>query len=220
MRQLKIGDYRTYDTWGLVLNRKEISPPDIKEYTIEIPGHNGSLDLTQSMGGVRYNDREVKFTLIGINGTYEERIKQYHFIVSYFHGQIREIEEPDRPNEVLRGRWSVSEPTMVDGTIFAFNISCKKTYPYYLSVDTKKSTHNLSGSKEHRIRIKYEGRVPVCPLVKFTGVGTIRSAGDSVKYNLTSTDTQYGHIKLDPGYNGFIIYGEGVATFTYRNESI
>lgn len=220
MRQLKIGEYKTYDNWGLILQHKYISPPEIKQYSIEIPGRNGSLDITESMGGVRYEDREVSFTLMGIDDTYEKRIEKYNMVVAFFHGQIREIEEPDRPDEVLKGRWSVSEPTMIEGELFEFKISCKKVYPYYLSTDKKTSIHNLSGSDSYSIRIKYDGKVSVWPMVRFTGNGTINIAGDSIKYNLTSKDTQYGHVKLDSGYNNFIVQGSGTLTITYRNEAM
>lgn len=220
MRQLKIGGYKTYDDWGLLLNHKEISPPEIKDFTIEVPGHNGSIDLTNSMGGVRYGNREAKFTLIGIDGTYEDRIAKYQQVVSYLHGQIRYIEEPDRLGEVLMGRWSVSEPHIIEGTIFGFNITCNKVYPYYLSSDEKNSTHDLSGDNTHRVRVKYDGKATIWPLVKFTGNGTINAVGDYTKYNLTSENMKYGHIKLDPGYNDFEISGSGTLTFTYRHEAI
>ena len=87
MRQLKVGPISTYGTWGLLLSDKRITTPEIKTYIVDIPGRSGTLDLTDIMGGVRYNDREVEFILTPIEGNYSQRMEKYKEVVKFFHAK-------------------------------------------------------------------------------------------------------------------------------------
>ena len=44
--------YNTYDTWGLIPDgRLTVSPPDLQEKYLEIPGRNGELDISDILTG-------------------------------------------------------------------------------------------------------------------------------------------------------------------------
>ena len=54
--------FNTLDDLGLVMTRSpEMSPPEPKYDLVEIPGGDGSIDLTEATGDVRYSDRLMKF---------------------------------------------------------------------------------------------------------------------------------------------------------------
>lgn len=60
MKQTTFGSIRTKDDLGLVLLQHEVQPAEPKLNMKEIPGADGSLDLTEAMGvGVRFKDREI-----------------------------------------------------------------------------------------------------------------------------------------------------------------
>lgn len=56
------GDKKSYDDWGLILTEyPNIEPPEPRTYSVEVPGGNGSVDLTEAFGGVTYEDRKLEF---------------------------------------------------------------------------------------------------------------------------------------------------------------
>ena len=68
MKGVTFDSYHSFGTWGLWLKEApEISPPEPQTYLVEIPGMDGSLDLTEKLsGGVRYKDREIKLTFLSL----------------------------------------------------------------------------------------------------------------------------------------------------------
>lgn len=86
-------------SWG-VLTNLEIGEPEPKTRYVDIPFGDGSLDMTEALGFVRYKDRLIKasFVLKDYNEIkYHETLNQYHgqkvkFSVDddwYFEGRIR-----------------------------------------------------------------------------------------------------------------------------------
>ena len=218
MRQLKIGPISTYGTWGLLLSDKRITTPEIKTYIIDIPGRSGTLDLTDIMGGVRYNDREAEFILTPIEGNYSQRMEKYKEVVKFFHGKSVYVEEPDRPGESLLGCWQVSEPNKIAGDLFNFKIYCKQVYPFYLTNEVELVERRISGTGT--VEINYTGKNDATPTVKFTGNGTISIEGSDVNYNLTRNGMRYSGIVLTPGRNVFTVTGNGTITFLYQNQAL
>lgn len=52
----------SYYDLNLVLSKVDIPPAKPKTSYVDIPGGNGSIDLTEAHGEVKYSDRECKFT--------------------------------------------------------------------------------------------------------------------------------------------------------------
>lgn len=54
------GNYHSYKAWGLKLKEIKIGLPEVKTSYVEVPGMNGSLDLTEAtFGGVTYGMRTL-----------------------------------------------------------------------------------------------------------------------------------------------------------------
>lgn len=70
MSYIVFGRLRTSD-FGLIVAPYEIPMPPAQTNFVEIPGRNGSLDLTEAFGGVRYGDRVINLTLYAV-GDYRE----------------------------------------------------------------------------------------------------------------------------------------------------
>ena len=67
MYQFKIGDKYTANDWGLLLANFEIGEAEPKTNYIDIPGGDGSIDLTEALTGeISYGNRTITatFTLI------------------------------------------------------------------------------------------------------------------------------------------------------------
>ena len=66
IRNVRFGDIDSYKDLGLVLSSREISSPKIKEHYVDVDGADGSLDLTEVLGEIRYETRSIKlgFTVV------------------------------------------------------------------------------------------------------------------------------------------------------------
>lgn len=98
----------TWADWRLVAESRPVfAPPKPKTTYIDIPGGNGSLDLSESLTGYPvYNNREGTFKFRVMNG-YMEWFERYSEIMEYLHGRKLYAVLNDDPNWFYSGRFSV-----------------------------------------------------------------------------------------------------------------
>lgn len=102
------GDKHTYRDWGLLPTlRPEVSPPEPKIIRVDVPGADGSLDLTQSLtADVKYKNRKIDFEFLVIGGR-EHWSMLYSDILDYLHGQNMQIILDEDPEYYYNGRVEV-----------------------------------------------------------------------------------------------------------------
>lgn len=94
--------------FGLILKSVYIPTPEPKVNKIEIPGANGSLDLTEISGAVPYNDREgLEFICDLIDGTYDKWMIAMQEINDCIHGRKIPVILDSDPNYYYMCRLSV-----------------------------------------------------------------------------------------------------------------
>lgn len=104
------GNKHTYRDWGLVpAKRPKVSFPVAKTVYVDVPGSNGSIDLTESLtGDVVYKNRTIQFEYQVIEGR-EKWHKIYSEMADYMHGQDMDIFLDEDPDYYYRGRISMNE---------------------------------------------------------------------------------------------------------------
>ena len=113
---LTIGSKNTWDDWHLVpTSRPVVSPPSVKTKTIDIPGGDGIIDLTESLTGYPvYNNRTFLQEFVVLNDfcelvdTHEEWYSRYSDIMDYIHGQRMQLLLDDDEEYYYEGRFSVN----------------------------------------------------------------------------------------------------------------
>lgn len=103
------GEINTWDDWRLVpTSRPLFNPPPPKVKTLEIPGGDGVIDLSQSLTGYPvYQNRTGSIEFVVLNG-FKEWQEAYSDIMDHLHGQrMRAILEDD-PDYFYEGRFSVN----------------------------------------------------------------------------------------------------------------
>lgn len=114
---ITFGDKNTWDDWCLIPNGRPIfAPPTQKTNYLDVPGANGSLDMSEALTGYPvFNNREGSFSFIIMNKNashYPEcrPLKlddTYSEVMGYLHGKrMRAILEDD-PGFFYEGRFSV-----------------------------------------------------------------------------------------------------------------
>ena len=104
------GEKNSWDDWHLVpTSRPVFNPPKPKYKTLDIPGGDGLLDVSELLTGYPvYENRTGSIEFMVHNG-YSEWYTAYSNIMDYLHGQkLRAILEDD-PDYFYEGRYSINE---------------------------------------------------------------------------------------------------------------
>lgn len=99
----------SYKEWGLSLKKVEISIPEAKTSYVDVPGMNGSLDLTEAEnGGVVYEMRTLKFSFDARNCNYYDWAALLSKIANAIQGKEQKIILDTDPGYYYTGRCQVS----------------------------------------------------------------------------------------------------------------
>ena len=71
MKTVKFGDLDSYADLGLVRSNVEVGSPATKTDSVDIPGADGVLDLTEYFGEVLYENRELSMDFQTMEGAAE-----------------------------------------------------------------------------------------------------------------------------------------------------
>lgn len=107
---ITIGDRNTWSDWHLIpASRPLVNPPPVKTNMIEIPGADGTLDLTESMAGrATFGDRTGSWTFY-VDNDHGNWADIYSTIMSYLHGKQTTCVFEDDPMFYYEGRFSVNQ---------------------------------------------------------------------------------------------------------------
>ena len=100
----------TWDDWKLVPSSRPVfNPPEQKVKTVDIPGRNGIIDLSQSLTGYPlYNNRVGSIEFMVMND-FKPWQDVYSEIMQFLHGQnVKAILEDD-PEYYYEGRFTINE---------------------------------------------------------------------------------------------------------------
>lgn len=106
---IKFGNKHSYEDFGLILQKKDLSLPKPKTEKIEIPGRNGAIDLTESLGReVTFENRSITFTFVVLNGLlYWTKVLSE--LTNYLHGRKMKIVLDADKTFYYYGRCTVNE---------------------------------------------------------------------------------------------------------------
>lgn len=133
---VKIGDYHSYGSWGLVLQEISISPPTPKVYILTVPGSNAVLDYTDVLTGgeVKYEQREIRMKFEAADEGFPGMFRLASRIANLIHGKVQQIIFDEDPSYYYQGRCTVNYDKK-NPMITAFEIICQAD-PYKYAVST------------------------------------------------------------------------------------
>ena len=98
----------SYIDFGVILTEQNIGLPSPKTYTVNIEGMDGTLDLSECFGEMKYENRTLKFTFELIDKITDWQAKMIK-ISSFLHGQKMKIYSWSDPNFYYIGRCQINE---------------------------------------------------------------------------------------------------------------
>jgi hypothetical protein len=215
---ISFDDIHSYKNLNLVLSSVDIPPAMAKTNYIDIVGGDGSLDLTEVHGEVKYNDRDCKFTFTmhpSDDLTDEGFEKKKTEVSNVLNGmQCKIILDKDSDYYYI-GRCTVNE-YLSDKRIRQIVVNAK-VRPYKFKVEETVVEEELTS--EFQSLTLSNGRKSVVPKITCSDDNVnIEFNGNSYIFN-AGTHTNLD-IQLVYGENIVKVKGEGTIEFRYREGDL
>ena len=215
---ITFGDFHSFWDFDLVLAKAEIPPASPKELFVEIPGADGSVDMTEAFGEVKYSDRTgAKFTFFMnpagdlSEEAWEAKKKE---VSNRLNGLRCEIVLDKEPEYFWTGRVKVSEHT--SNKLMRKIVVDARLAPYKLKTDITRVAVDLTATPQTVELLN--GRKPVCPTITCTGTAKIVSG--SSEYNVSAGTHKILDIRLKQGRNVVTVSGSGELEFSYQEGDL
>ena len=218
--------------WNLAFGSYTISSPESKTYTVDIPGMDGVLDLSESLtGDIQYKNRKITLNFSIISSLFKQPV-DFSKIYNCLHGRTVKLIFDNDPSFYWIGRLSVStyQEAYLLGSI---SIECDiEPYKYerYSSIepwlwDTFNFEQDIIREyKDLQISGKLELNIPgrrktIYPV--FTASTEMKVTFNNVSYTIPANKSiQLLDVGLKEGDNILIIEGNGTITIDYRGGSL
>jgi phage-related protein len=215
MKGIMFGNYHSYRDFQLILASKTIGTPSPKTETIDIPGGDGVLDLTDFFGETKYGNRSHSFEFSTMVPP-SEFMSLFSRVQNALHGRKLTIILDDDPEWYYIGRISVSE-WKADRNIGKLTIDCD-CEPYKYQISTTVITKAISGTLAFTLP---NSRKRVVPEVKVTSAsGLTVTYGSGSLWTLASGSYLLPELELVEGDNPVTVPRTGTITFTYTQATL
>lgn len=215
MLGITFGNYHSHSDLQLILASKIIGTPSPKTETIDIPGGDGVLDLTEFFGETKYNNRNLTFEFSAMVPK-SEFMNVFSEVQNALHGKKMAVILDDDPEWYYIGRIKVSE-WKADRNIGKLTIECDCD-PYKYQIGTTEIYRYITGTSSFTLP---NSRKRVVPEVKVTSdSGLTVTYGNGNVWNLSSGSYLLPELELVEGDNPITVTGTGSITFTYKQGTL
>lgn len=211
---VNFGNIHSYYDLNLILSKCEIKPAEPKTNYVDIPGGDGSVDLTESHGKIVYKDRECTFTFTVAPSddlSYEDKKTQ---VSNALNGKRFEIVLDKDPEYYYSGRCTV-DSWKQDRNLKQIVVSAKVA-PYkrkigetVISVDLTEDEQSLALAN---------GRMHIVPVITCTD--ETRIVFGNSEFRLSAGTHKILEFCLVEGNNEISVSGSGTVTITYREGDL
>ena len=212
MKGVRFGNYHSYDDFKLILSQKTIGTPSPKTETIDIPGGDGVLDLTDFFGEVKYNNRELSFEFSTVVPQ-AQFMNLFSEVQNALHGQKMQIVLDDDADWYYVGRIAVSE-WKADRNIGKLTIDCD-CEPYKTKRAETVVAVEVSG--ETTVILPNSNKT-VVPTIDITGEISLTYGTNF--YTLSAGKYDLPAVRLAKGENTILLSGAGTAVFSYKERGL
>jgi phage-related protein len=214
MKGIRFGALHS-DDLGLILGKKEIGAPAVKDEKTDIPGGDGSLDQTEFFGEPKFENRTHRFDFSTMAPA-EEFPTVYSNVLNRLHGRKMRIILDDDPLYFYLGRLHVSPFTSEKGVgMINVEADCE---PYKYKKDHTVIAQSISGTQAI---ILTNGRKRAVPEVQvYTQSGSIQIEFQGNVWNLSSGSYTLPELELIEGENVVNVAGTGTVTFSWQEGDL
>ncbi|MDO5361980.1 MAG: hypothetical protein Q4F03_04940 [Eubacteriales bacterium] len=230
MKGITFGTRHSYKDFGMILTSKSIGLPEPKLETVDVPGRDGVLDLTDTItDSVKYKNRKLSFVFT-IKGSHTLFLKILEDVSNYLHGCKMRVILDDDPSFYYFGRCTVND----------FKTD-KRTGTIQIDVDAEPYKNEINSAGQKCLWDSFSFRYGIIHVSEITVNGTktfnlvnlkkivsptfICSAPMSVTFNNKVIQLHVGEqivydIRLQEGNNYLTFSGNGTVTIRYEGGSL
>lgn len=204
MLGITFGTKHSHTDWGLILKKSDIPAPNPKRYTVDVPGRDGALDITNALTPhVKYENRLISFSFFVQAGQWTDKLSQ---IMSAVHGQTMDVKSDLDPNYMWHGC-----------VLYNGFDSDESTGELVLTVDAEpyklKRTETTKTKTGSGTLICANDRMPTSPTITVTADTTIEFGDLEITL---SAGTHLVDFTFLEGDNELTITGSGTTTVVYQ----
>lgn len=193
---------RSYTDFGVILTEQNIGLPSPKTYSVSIEGMDGSLDLSECFGEMKYENRTLKFTFESIDKITDWQAKMIN-ISSFLHGQKMKIKTWSDPDFYYVGICQIDEYNS-NQRLGKIVISCDcEPFKYKQNITTFNLTEGTNTINNSRMTVYAD---------------LINEAEITINTKVYSAGTHLRAIKLTSGAN--TLNSSGNATLNFQEGEI
>ena len=215
MQGIRFGNYHSFNDLRLILASKTIGTPSPKTETIDIPGGDGVLDLTEYFGDTKYNNRNLTFEFSTMVPK-SDFMAVFSAVQNALHGKRMAITLDEDPEWYYTGRISVSE-WKAEKNIGKLTIDCD-CEPYKKQTRPTVITRAVSGTDTIVLTNSRKRVVPEVVIASETGLNIAFGLGNV--WDLGSGSFTLPELELAEGENTVTVTGTGTITFTYQQGKL
>ena len=215
---VSFNEIHSYRDLNLVLSKVGVSPASPKTVYVDIPGADGSLDLSEALGEVKFSDRTFKFTFTMHPGgdlsesAWEAKKTQ---VSNRLNGLACQITLDKDPGYYWQGRATVDEYQSTK-RLRQFVVSAVGR-PYKLK--QKVTVGSTATSSEGTTVTLNKSRRPEWPTVRSTNDNT-EVVFDGSTYVFSRGEHKNLGVRLVEGDNKVTVSGVGTVTFIYQEADL
>ena len=202
----------------LILSAAQISAAAPKETYVDIPGADVSLDFTEALGEVKYNDRTINLVFaMNPNGNLSADAWEWKKteVCNALNGLACRITFDTDREYYWSGRCKVDDHAS-NKKVRMFSVTAR-VRPYKLKQAETSVSFTLASTAQ-TVSVM-NGRKSVCPTITCSKANA-KVVFNGATYTLSEGSHQYIDIRLVEGENKFTISGSGTIAFTYQEGDL
>ena len=215
MKGITFGTLHSYNDLKLILTKKEIGSPAVKERKIEIEGADGDLDLTEFFGEPKYENVTHKFEFSTIVPQ-AQFLSLFSTVKNALHGKKMRIILDGDPLFYYLGRVKVSSFTN-EKNIGMISIECD-CEPYKYKMQKTVVSVAVSGTQAISLTNGRKRAVPEVLIEADSGLNIVFQEVNI--WDLGSGSFTLPELELTEGENTVTVTGTGTITFTWQEGDL
>ena len=211
MKGISFDNIHSFHDLNLVLSKISIPPATAKTNLVDIPGGNGSVDLTEALGDVKFKDRDCEFTFtVFPSDDFEEKKREISNFLNGRHCKIIVDKDPDYYWEGRCGVNQYSSNKRLNQIVIKATVS-----PYKLKLN---QTRTVIQAGEAVLGHLWNSRKKVVPTITTAAPATI-FYGDG-EFHLNAGTHRILNITLTEGDNQVVVTSNANVEFTYQEGDL
>lgn len=211
MKGILFDDVHSYVDLNMVLSEVRIPPATAKTKFVDIPGGDGSADLTEALGEVKYKDRGCKFTFTVF--PYDDFEEKKREVSNLLNGKRCKIVVDKDPEYYWLGRCSIDEYAS-DKNLHQIVVGATVA-PYKLK---HQQTKVIIPAGTNVTRTLQNGRKTAIPTITCTAGAAVIFNGNTFTFDAGTHKNL--NITLVEGANPVVVTSTGTVTFSYQEGDL